>query len=58
MNQIWGWGAECAVGCLKDLAALGNDSLEYVIAGKNRISGNSGRLNREAAAVSRSLMSS
>ena len=34
MNKIWGWGAECAVGCLKDLAALGNDSLEYEIAGK------------------------
>lgn len=30
MNKIWGWGSECAVGCLKDLAALGNDSLEYV----------------------------
>ena len=34
MNKIWGWEAECAVGCLKDSAALGNDSLEYEIAGK------------------------
>ena len=34
MNKIWGCRAEHAVGCLKDLAVLGNDSLEYEIAGK------------------------
>ena len=34
INKIWDWGAESAVGCLKYLTGLGNDSLEYEIPGK------------------------